>query len=88
MHIEKLNNLSIPTIILGGNMKESTFVTYGEQTLNEINDLNFDIAFIGANGISQETYSTADLNEALIKRAAIKKATNACLLYTSPSPRD
>ena len=83
MHLEKLNNFSIPTVVLGGNIKQSTFITYGEQTINEINNLNFDLAFIGANGICDNTYSTADINEALIKKAAISKANRAYVLADS-----
>ncbi|MDU1828964.1 DeoR/GlpR family DNA-binding transcription regulator [Anaerococcus sp.] len=83
MHLEKLNNLSISTVVLGGNIKESTFITYGEQTINEINNLNFDLAFIGANGICDNIYSTADINEALIKKAAINKSNRSYVLADS-----
>lgn len=68
MHLEKLSALSISTILLGGKVKASTFISYGEQTINEINNLNFDLAFIGANGVDDESYTTADINEALIKK--------------------
>lgn len=83
MHLAKLSKFSVKTIILGGRMKSSTFISYGEQTINEINNLNFDIAFIGANGVDNNTYTTADLNEALIKRAAIKKANKSFVLADS-----
>lgn len=83
MHLEKLSSLAIPTIVLGGKMKASTFINYGEQTINEINNLNFDIAFIGANGVDKNTYTTADINEALIKKAAINNASKAYVLADS-----
>ena len=83
MHLEKLSSLAIPTILLGGKLKASTFISYGEQTLNEISDLNFDLAFIGANGVENKTYTTADINEALIKKAAIRQANKAFVLADS-----
>ena len=83
MHLEKLSALAIPTILLGGKLKASTFISYGEQTLNEINDLNFDLAFIGANGVENKTYTTADINEALIKKSAIRQANKAFVLADS-----
>lgn len=83
MHLEKLSGFSIPTIILGGKVKGSTFISYGEETINEINSLNFDIAFIGANGVDDSYYTTADINEALIKKAAINNANKAYILADS-----
>lgn len=83
MHLEKLSALSIPTILLGGKVKASTFISYGEQTINEINNLNFDLAFIGANGVDDKIYTTADINEALIKKAAIKSSNKAYILADS-----
>lgn len=83
MHLEKLSSFSIPTIILGGKMKASTFISYGEETISEINNLNFDIAFIGANGVDDKNYTTADINEALIKKAAINNASKSYILADS-----
>lgn len=83
MHLENLSALSIPTILLGGKVKASTFISYGEQTINEINNLNFDLAFIGANGVDDKSYTTADINEALIKKAAIKSSNKAYILADS-----
>lgn len=83
MHLDKLSSLSISSIILGGKMKASTFISYGEQTINEINNLNFDFAFIGANGVDDNNYTTADINEALIKKSAINNARKAFVLDDS-----
>lgn len=83
MHIERLKANNIKSILLGGTIKEKTFVTYGEITLNEISSLYFDIAFIGANGINEKGYWTADINEALIKRTAIKNSRKSYILADS-----
>ena len=83
MHIERLKANNIKSILLGGTIKERTFVTYGEITLSEISSLYFDIAFIGANGINDKGYWTADINEALIKRTAIKNARKSYILADS-----
>lgn len=83
MHLDKLSSLSISSIILGGKMKASTFISYGEQSINEINNLNFDFAFIGANVVDDNNYTTADINEALIKKSAINNARKAFVLADS-----
>ena len=83
MHIDKLNSLGFKTILLGGEIKTTTYITYGELALNQLNSFNFDKAFIGTNGVGSESYSTADINESIIKKTAIKRSAQSYVLADS-----
>ena len=47
-HASKLVERNIPTVIVGGTVKRSTDASIGGVALNQIGQLNFDKAFIGA----------------------------------------
>lgn len=83
MHVTKLMERGIDTIIIGGRLKARTRVTTGVIAMNELCDFNFDLAFIGANGFDEEYFYTADINEALIKRKAIELSNKAYILADS-----
>lgn len=83
MHVEKLNSLGIKTILLGGEIKHSTFITYGEIAVSELSQLSFDLAFIGTNGVGDEAYTTADIHEAILKRMAISRSNQSYVLADS-----
>lgn len=83
MHVTKLMERGIDTIIIGGKLKAKTRVTTGVIAMNELCDFNFDLAFIGANGFDEEYFYTADINEALIKRKAIELSNKAYILADS-----
>ena len=55
-------------------MKTSTDASIGGMALNQLDQLNFDKAFLGMNGIDDEFYSTPDLEEGSVKRAIIENA--------------
>lgn len=83
MHVTKLMERGIESIIIGGRLKARTRVTTGVIAMNELCDFNFDLAFIGANGFDEEYFYTADINEALIKRKAIELSNKAYILADS-----
>lgn len=83
MHVTKLMDRGIDTVIIGGRLKARTRVTTGVIAMNELCDFNFDLAFIGANGFDDEYFYTADINEALIKRKAIELSNKAFILADS-----
>lgn len=83
MHLDKLINKNIPTILLEGEVKPATKVTTGSKTLEAIARYNFDLAFIGANGFDKRGFYTADVNEAVVKSKAIENSTRAYVLADS-----
>lgn len=66
---------NIKTILLGGFYNSETLSSFGEQSVNQLNDYNIDKLFISVNGISVENGLTIDqpfeneLNRAMIKNA-------------------
>lgn len=74
-HIDELRRYNINTIILGGEVKNEIAVICGPSTINQINDMSFDMAFIGASGYTlNQGPSTSDLNVAEVNRVAIKNS--------------
>lgn len=84
MHIEKLLRYSIETCLLGGRIKRKTKAIIGTRAVEDLEDFSFNKAFIGVNGINEfDGYTTHDLEEALLKRKAMKKAKKAYVLADS-----
>ncbi len=74
-HIKELLKLKYSEVyLLGGKMKEKTGAMIGGIAVNSLKNFNFDIAFLGANGVSEDGYFTPDPDEALVKVEAIKRA--------------
>lgn len=84
MHIEKLMKYNIETCLVGGNLKRKTKAIIGARAIEDLDDFSFDKAFIGVNGINEfNGYTTHDMEEALLKRKAIKKANKTYVLADS-----
>lgn len=82
-HLEILNRYGIETYLLGGEAKFTTGATIGIGAIYSLRTYNIDIAFIGANGVSKEGYSTPDTKEAMIKNEAVNRANQVCFLCDS-----
>ena len=79
-HATKLVERNIPTVIIGGRVKQSTDASIGGVALNQIGQLNFDRAFIGMNGVDDSFYTTPDMEEGAIKRAILENAKQTYIL--------
>ncbi len=79
-HAARLVDQKIKTIIIGGHVKETTDASIGSVALQQIQQLNFDKAFIGMNGVTEQFLSTPDMEEAVVKSAVIKNATQTYVL--------
>lgn len=82
-HLEELNRYGIETYLLGGEAKFTTGATVGIGAVHSLRSYNIDVAFIGANGITKDGYSTPDTREAMIKSEAIKKSNRVYFLCDS-----
>ncbi|SJZ81203.1 DeoR/GlpR family DNA-binding transcription regulator [Anaerorhabdus furcosa] len=72
-HMNKLVQMKINTIVLGGNLHWQTEAITGNQTLKQLEDLYFDVAFIGVNGIHEQVgLTTSNEQEASVKKKAIE----------------
>lgn len=79
-HLKKLTKLGIETYLLGGKIKATTGATVGTTAFLSLKNYNFDIVFIGANGINIDGYSTPDSEEVIVKAEAIKRGKQVFFL--------
>lgn len=79
-HIEELTKRGIETYLLGGKVKVKTGAVIGSTALFSLKNYNFDVVFIGANGINFDGYSTPDPEEVLVKSEAVKRGRKVFFL--------
>lgn len=72
-HVEELLKQGIRTLILGGEVKSTTFATVGSSAIKTLNRYRFDKVFVGMNGIDLKYgLTTPDEHEAVIKNQAME----------------
>lgn len=70
--------------LVGGELKFSTEAIVGIEAIQHLSRYNFTKGFFGTNGISENLgFTTPDVNEAMVKRAAIARCHNAFILADS-----
>lgn len=82
-HLEELNKYEIETYLLGGEAKFITGATVGIGAILSLRTYNIDLAFLGANAISEDGYSTPDPKEAMIKNEVVKRSKKVYFLCDS-----
>jgi len=81
MHVPRLIEQNIETVIIGGQVKATTQAVIGAKAITQLQQYYFDRAFIGANGFSvSQGYTTADSEEATLKQLAIKQSKQAYIV--------
>jgi len=84
MHIPKLIELEIKTVLVGGMIKFSTNAIIGSNAVQFLNEYRFDKCFLGMNGIHQELgFTTPDPEEALLKKMALRLSNETYVLADS-----
>jgi DeoR family fructose operon transcriptional repressor len=87
-HIVKLTQSKINTIVPGGVIRPSTQAITGIQTLKQLEEMFFDVAFLGVNGIHKLSgFTTSNEQEAEVK-AAVMKHSNVSYLLADGSKFD
>ncbi len=80
-HARKLIHKGLNAYIIGGKVKNLTEAIIGAEGLNSLRNFNFTKAFMGVNGIDISCgFTTPDIEEAMIKEAAVKKSYTAFVL--------
>lgn len=83
-HAMKLAAIGCTVFILGGEFKYATEAIVGEEAISSISKYNFTKGFFGANGITRENgFTTPEIKEALIKRAAMASCKQSYVLADS-----
>lgn len=80
-HARKLIHKGLNAYVVGGKIKPITEAVVGAEGVSNLQHLNFSKAFMGTNGIDIEAgFTTPDIEEALIKDAALKHSYTAFVL--------
>lgn len=80
-HARKLIHKGLNAYIIGGKIKSLTEAIIGAEGISSLRNFNFSKAFMGTNGIDIEAgFTTPDIEEALIKEAALKHSYTAFVL--------
>ena len=81
VHAKKLLERGIRTFIIGGEVKILTEAIVGSSAVDDLKKYNFSKGFFGTNGVSNKNgYTTPDVNEAMVKREAIKRCIEPYVL--------
>ncbi|MDE6470222.1 MAG: DeoR/GlpR family DNA-binding transcription regulator [Eubacterium sp.] len=74
-HAKQLAQNGCKTIVIGGQLKQSTEAIIGLMAATNLQKFSFTKAFIGTNGISEKQgYTTPDTEEAMLKAVAIERS--------------
>ena len=81
VHAKKLLEKGVKTFILGGEVKAVTEAIVGSSAVDDLKKYNFSKGFFGTNGVNNKSgYTTPDVNEAMVKREAIKRSMESFIL--------
>lgn len=83
-HAKQLARNGCKTMVLGGELKQSTEAIIGLVAATNLQKYSFTKAFIGTNGISEKQgFTTPDTEEAMLKAVAIEHSFIAYVLADS-----
>lgn len=81
LHARKLIQKGLNAYVIGGKIKQANEAVVGAEGIASIKNLNFSKAFMGTNGIDIASgFTTPDIEEALMKDAAINRSYMAFVL--------
>ena len=80
-HAEKLSDLGLETILLGGKVKSRTRAMIGVEAIRQLGQYRFQKVFMGMNGVDVEYgFTTPDTEEAEVKRLAMAQGNQVYVL--------
>lgn len=83
-HAKQLAKYGCKTIVLGGQLKQSTEAIIGIVAATNLQKYSFTKAFVGANGVSEKQgYTTPDTEEAMLKAVTIERSFATYVLADS-----
>lgn len=88
MHASLLADQNVRTILVGGELKNTTKAIIGVKAVSSLTQFRFNKAFLGINGIHPRYgFTTPDPNEAAVKTAALEQSEE-CFVLADPSKFD
>ena len=80
----EISALKYKVFILPGEIKLSTDSIIGVSAIQYLSRFNFSIGFFGVNGIHKDfAFTTPDINEAMVKKEAMKRCNKSYVLADS-----
>lgn len=84
LHINQLVSNNIRSIMIGGDIKQSTNSCIGPIAETTLQNYYFNRCFLGSNGFSKNAGITNhDMNECVLKQLAMKNSAQSCFLMDS-----
>lgn len=81
MHLDKLIECKIKTLVIGGEVKSSTKAVVGIEALKNIEKYRFDMSFLGVNALDiKRGLMTPDIKEAVLKEKIIEISDKTYIL--------
>lgn len=88
MHASLLADQNVRTILVGGELKNTTKAIIGVKAVSSLTQFRFNKAFLGINGIHPRYgFTTPDPDEAAVKTAALEQSEE-CFVLADPSKFD
>ena len=88
MHASLLADQNVRTILVGGELKNTTKAIIGVKAVSSLTQLRFNKAFLGINGIHPRYgFTTPDPDEAAVKTTALEQSEQ-CFVLADPSKFD
>ncbi len=70
--------------LVGGELNKISLSTFGSHAMRQLENVNFDIAFLGVTGFTMKAgFTTGQFDDCELKRAAMKRAPKVVLLMDS-----
>lgn len=69
--------------MIGGEIYQNTYSTFGEDALNAINRLKFDYFFLGASGFNDSSFTNINYVEIALKKALMRQSKETWLMLDS-----
>lgn len=82
LELARLQNSSVD--LVGGTLNKVSLSTYGSRALHQLENVNFDITFLGVTGFTLKAgFTTGLLEDCQLKQGTMKKASKVVLLMDS-----
>lgn len=82
-NMEILADKNCEVHLLGGKLERKNRFLYGSETISQIEDIHFDIAFLGAAAISKDGIYVVDHEDAFIKKKIAERTSFVCVITDS-----
>lgn len=80
---EVLSNNMNDVLVTGGKYRDRSKSYYGTWTINALNSINFDFAFLGGDGLSKDGVTIGSYGELAVKKEVIKRSKKTAIMIST-----